>query len=102
MYDTPVPQRILKKRLADTALRLRLLREELKVAEEQLSHFQEEADEARLRSLVSETPLADQKYREASKHAESMRKHKGSLEGQIKKIEVLQDQYLDQLGLENE
>jgi hypothetical protein len=31
-----------------------------------------------------------------------MRKHKGSLENQIKKIEVLQDQYLDQLGLGDE
>ena len=57
-----MPQRLLKKKLADTSLRLRQLREELKVAEEQLVHFSEEADEARLRSLVSETPLADQMH----------------------------------------
>ena len=96
-----MPQRLLKKKLADTSLRLRQLREELKVAEEQLVHFSEEADEARLRSLVSETPLADQKHREANKHAESMRKHKNMLQIEIKRIEALQDELLDQMDSKN-
>ena len=91
-------QRLLKKKLADTSLRLRQLREELKVAEEQLLHFSDEADEARLRSLVSETPLADQKHREANKHAESMRKHKNMLQIEIERVEALQDELLDQMG----
>jgi predicted nucleic acid-binding Zn-ribbon protein len=92
-----VPQRLLKKKLADTSLRLRQLQEELKVAEEQLVHFSDEADEARLRSLVSETPLADQKHREANKHAESMRKHKNMLQTEIERVEALQDELLDQM-----
>ena len=90
-------QRLLKKKLADTSLRLRQLREELKVAEEQLLHFSDEADEARLRSLVSETPLADQKHREANKHAESMRKHRNMLQTEIERVEALQDELLDQM-----
>ena len=102
MYDTPVPQRLLKKKLADTSLRLRQLREELKVAEEQLTHFADEADEARLRSLVSETPLADQKHREANKHAESMRKHKNMLQNEIERVEALQDELLDQMESKND
>ena len=92
-----MPQRLLKKKLADTTLRLRQLREELKVAEEQLVHFSDEADEARLRSLVSETPLADQKHREANKHAESMRKHRNMLQTEIERVEALQDELLDQM-----
>ena len=93
-------QRLLKKKLADTSLRLRQLREELKVAEEQLLHFSDEADEARLRSLVSETPLADQ-HREANKHAESMRKHKNMLQTEIERVEALQDELLDQMDSKN-
>tara|TARA_B100001778_G_scaffold201242_1_gene166194 strand:- start:6344 stop:6637 length:294 start_codon:yes stop_codon:yes gene_type:complete len=96
-----VPQRLLKKKLADTALRLRQLREELKVAEEQLTHFSDEADEARLRSLVSETPLADQKHREANKHAESMKKHKNMLQNEIERVEALQNELLDQMDSKN-
>ena len=92
-----MPKRLLKKKLADTSLRLRQLREELKVAEEQLVHFSDEADQARLQSLVSETPLADQKYREANKHAESMRKHKNMLQTEIMRVEELQDELLDQI-----
>ena len=101
MYDTAVPQRLLKKKLADTSLRLRQLQEELKVAEEQLTHFSDEADEARLRSLVSETPLAEQKHREANKHSESMRKHKDMLQNEIERVEALQDELLDQLEPKN-
>ena len=96
-----MPQRLLKKKLTDTSLRLRQLQEELKVAEEQLVHFSDEADEARLRSLVSETPLADQKHREANKHAESMRKHKNMLQTEIERVEALQDEVLDQMDSMN-
>ena len=96
-----MPQRLLKKKLADTSLRLRQLQEELKIAEEQLVHFSDEADEARLRSLVSETPLADQKHREANKHAESMRKHKYMLQIEIERVEALQDELLDQMDSKN-
>ena len=96
-----MPQRLLKKKLADTSLRLRQLQEELKVAEEQLVHFSDEADEARLRSLVSETPLADQKHREANKHAEYMRKHRNMLQTKIERVEALQDELLDQMDSKN-
>ena len=92
-----MPQRLLKKKLADTVIRLKQLQDELKVAEEQLVHFSEEADDARIRSLVSETPVADQKHREASKHAESMRSYKDDLQQKIARIEALQNDLLDQL-----
>ena len=48
------------------------LRHELAVAEEQLLHFADEADDARLRALVSETPISERDFRDAQRHAELM------------------------------
>ena len=68
------------------------------VAEEQLLFLSHEAEDARIRSLVSETPIADKEYREAQKHAESMRRHLQELEIEILKIENLQNKLLDQIS----
>ena len=45
---------LVERRLSEVAVRLRELRSELAVTEEQLRHLAEEADDARLRALVSE------------------------------------------------
>ena len=52
----PMSRALLERRLTETSERLREARRELEVADEQLAHLADEADEARLRSLVSETP----------------------------------------------
>jgi hypothetical protein len=70
---------------------------QLAVAEEQLAHLAEEADEARLRALVSETPLAGQEHREAERHAEAMRRHRDDLAAEVRKLEASQDSLLDRL-----
>ena len=49
--------------------RLVRARQELAVVEEQLEVFLETADEARIRALVSETPLADRDWHDAQRHA---------------------------------
>ena len=41
---------------------------------------------------------ADKEYREAQKHAESMRRHLRELETEITKIENLQNKLLDQIS----
>jgi hypothetical protein len=51
-------QYLVERRLMDVSKRLRKAREELAVADEQFNALAEVADEARIRSLVSETPLA--------------------------------------------
>ena len=48
----------LERRLIDVSDRLKRLRSECAVADEQLTFLEEEADDARLRALVSETPIA--------------------------------------------
>ncbi|HJM27877.1 MAG: hypothetical protein QF596_01530 [Acidimicrobiales bacterium] len=92
--------KLLERRLIETGQRLKQLRADLQVAEEQLSHFSDDADDARIKSLVSETPLAGKELREASKHAESMRRHRNSLLREILKVETLQDELLDQMAAE--
>lgn len=93
-----VKSKLLERRLTETGQRLKRLRVDLQIAEEQLSHFSEEAEDARIRSLVSETPLASQEHREASKHAESMRRHRELLLKEIGRVEDLQNQLLDQMA----
>jgi chromosome segregation ATPase len=88
---------MLERRLADLGTRLRRLREDLAVADEQLAHFAQEADEARLRMLVSETPLAEREHRDAQKHADVVQRHRESLSAEIAKLETTQDDLLDQL-----
>ena len=88
---------LVEKRLFQAAERLKQLRAELKVADEQLVFLNEAADEARLRALVSETPLADREHREAQKHAEAMSRHRAQLASTILEVERAQDELLDRL-----
>ena len=73
------------------------LRADLKVCEEQLVQVADDADESRLRALVSETPLAEREYREASRHAERLRRHRNDLVERIASLEADQDALLDRL-----
>jgi uncharacterized protein (DUF3084 family) len=88
---------MVERRLVDTGQRLKQLKADLQVAEEQLAHFSDQAEDARIRSLVSETPLADKEHREASKHSESMKRYKADLVEEITQVEDQQNQLLDQL-----
>jgi hypothetical protein len=88
---------LVEKRLFQAAERLKQLRAELKVVDEQLVFLNEAADEARLRALVSETPLADREHREAQKHAEAMSRHRAQLASTILELERSQDELLDRL-----
>lgn len=92
---------MLQSRLVDTSNQLKRLQVDRQVTEEQLSHLDHEAEDARIRSLVSETPIADKEYREARKHAESMRRHLLELELEISKVENLQNKLLDQISERN-
>lgn len=70
---------------------------ELAVADEQLAHLDDDAEEARLRALVSETPLAGQEHREAQRHADAMRRHRDELAAEVAQLETAQNDLLDRL-----
>jgi hypothetical protein len=88
---------LIERRLTETSDRLRDARRELDIVEEQLAHLADVADEARLRSLVSETPLATHEHREAARHAEAMDRHRVVVVAEIEQLERAQDELLDRL-----
>ncbi len=90
-----------ERRLGQVAERLQKLRGELAVSAEQLAHLADAADDARLRSLVSETPVADHDHRQAERHAEAMRRHRAKVEAEIAKLERDQDELLDRFVAES-
>jgi hypothetical protein len=96
-----MPRSLIHRRLSDVGNRLRTAREKLAVVDEQLLAFNETADDTRLRSLVSETPLADREHREAQRHADAMSRHRTELVEQIAKLERQQDDLLDRLSSES-
>jgi uncharacterized coiled-coil DUF342 family protein len=92
-----VGRTLIERRLRDVSQRLKALSFDLAVADEQLAQLAEEADEARLRALVSETPIAEQEHREAQRHADAMRRHHAELLAEVRKLEATQDDLLDRL-----
>ncbi|MEL7156593.1 MAG: hypothetical protein AAFN30_08335 [Actinomycetota bacterium] len=88
----------IERKLKTLSEELVMLRSELRIIDEQLQHFVDEADDARLRSMVSETPLAAQEHREATKAVEGMRRDREAKMKRVAKLEAKQDSLLDDLG----
>jgi len=88
---------LVERRLTDVATQLKDLRRELGITDEQLAQLADEAEDARLRSLVSETPIADREHREAARHAQAMDRHRAEVLASITRLEQLQDELLDKL-----
>jgi hypothetical protein len=92
-----VGQQVVRRRLTDVHQRLVKARQELAIVEEQLLVFDETADDARIRSLVSETPLANHDWNEARRHADAMRRGRDDLRARVAELERAQDELLSKL-----
>jgi flagellar biosynthesis chaperone FliJ len=88
---------LIERRLSDVTDRLKRARSELRVVDEQLAALAETADEARVRALVSETPLADKEHHEAQRHVDAMTRSRAALAASIAELERAQDELLDRL-----
>jgi chromosome segregation ATPase len=88
---------LVERRLVDLADRLKRLRDDLRVADEQLMQLRDEADDARLRSLVSETPVAAKEHRQAAKQLAKLDGHRQDVAADIAKHEAKSDELLDQM-----
>ncbi len=91
----------IEKRLTAVSRDLGSLREELNVIEEQHRQVADEADDCRLRAMVSETPLAEQEHREASKAVAAVTRDLESKRKRLQKLERRQDELLDSLSRRN-
>jgi cell division septum initiation protein DivIVA len=89
---------LVERRLSQVATRLRELREELRMIDEQLVVFADDADDSAIRALVSETPGAEFEANDARKHADAMRKHRAHVAAKIVELEQRQDELLDKLS----
>ena len=94
---TGMGQRFLHRRLSSASGRLKELQTELLVVKDQMSQLVDDADELSLRALVSETPLADQEYREAKRHADTIVKHHDQLVVEIGEVQAKIDDLLDRM-----
>jgi len=88
---------LVERRLSRTASRLKSLRSELGVIDEQLSHLGDDADEQAIRAMVAETAAASHEARDAQRHLEAMRQHRTHVTDEIAELEERQNQLLDQL-----
>lgn len=90
-------QYLVERRLMDVSKRLLKAKEELAVVDEQFRALEEAADEARLRSLVSETPLAARESQEAQRHAAAMASARNALAQQVQRLQGEIDELLDKM-----
>ncbi len=88
----------IERRLRSVSEELKAAREDLAVTEEQLLQLADEEEDARLRALVSETPLAEKEHRKASRHADRLRKHRDRLATKILALDREQDDLLDRFS----
>ena len=91
---------LIERRLTEVGDRLRVLREELRVVDEQLAVLADAADDSGIRALVSETPLAAREHREAQRHADAMRRQRSEVVAEVGRLEAAQDDLLDRLVAE--
>jgi phage terminase Nu1 subunit (DNA packaging protein) len=87
----------IERRLTALTAEVKAAQEEVRVISEQLEHFVNTAEDARLRSLVSETPLATREHRHAAKTVTNLRKDLAVWTDRLSDLERQQDQLLDEL-----
>ena len=88
---------MVERRLSQVATRLKSLRDELAMIDEQLDHLATDADDQAIRALVSETPGAAFEANDARKHADAMASHRDHIVSTIAELEQRQDELLDKL-----
>jgi predicted nucleic acid-binding Zn-ribbon protein len=90
-------QSSLERRIRDLQRRVRVARAELAVLDEQIETLAEEAEDARVRWLVAETPLSEKESSEAHRHLELAQRAAGSLRDEIDQCVADRDRFLAEL-----
>ena len=87
--------RLIERRLRTVSQSLAAMRAELVICDEQLAHFEDDANDKEIRALVSETASAAHEHRDAARHLEFVRRRRAELMEDIRELEVRQDELLD-------
>ncbi|MGD0743384.1 MAG: hypothetical protein ABSA31_08915 [Acidimicrobiales bacterium] len=86
-----------ERRLFDVSARLERARAELEVIEAQLDELAEQADAAKVRAVVAETPLAQQVWTEAKRRADQMAHSRDAAREAVTELEHTQDELIGEL-----
>jgi len=89
---------IVKWQLKKASARLRTVRDELRVIDEQRMYVVDDADDLELRAVVSDSPMARSEAHEAGGHAAAYDKARAHIVDEIGRLEAKQDQLLDRLS----
>lgn len=73
------------------------IRTEIQILDEQIAFQQEVAEDARIRALVSETPLADRDATEAGRDLERMQRNRADAHARRDALRAEQDALLERL-----
>lgn len=88
---------LVERRLSQNVARLKSLRAELAVIDEQHDVFASDADDQAIRALVSETPGAAFEANDSRKHANASARNRQHVIDTIRELEQRQDELLDKL-----
>ena len=87
----------IERRLSQVSTRLKALRTELAVIDEQMLYLGEDADDQGIRALVDETAGASFEARDARRHVDAHARHRAKVVEEIASLELRQDELLDRL-----
>jgi len=87
----------IERRLSQVSTRLKALRTELAVIDEQMLYLGEDADDQAIRALVAETAGASFEARDARRHVDAHARHRAKVVEEIASLELRQDELLDRL-----
>ncbi|MFA5889579.1 MAG: hypothetical protein WDA27_01285 [Actinomycetota bacterium] len=85
-------------RLRAISVEIREVQVESQILDEQILFQSDVAEDARIRALVSETPLAVRESTEASGDLALLRRARGDLARKLDELRAEQDRLLDKLG----
>jgi 3-deoxy-D-manno-octulosonate 8-phosphate phosphatase KdsC-like HAD superfamily phosphatase len=88
---------LVERRLTKVGSRLKALRAELAVIDEQLLYLGDDADDQAIRAMVAETASSSFEARSAQGNFENMTKHRNKVVAEIVDLEHRQDELLDQM-----
>lgn len=88
---------LVERRLSQVGARLKTLRAELSVIDEQMIYLADDADDQDIRALVAETAGASFEARDARRHVEAHARHRAKVVEEIAALEVRQDELLDRM-----
>jgi hypothetical protein len=91
----------IERRLKANGVRLKSLRQELAELSEQREQLADEADDHRLRAIMSDSPMDALEAKESGRHADAFGRRRADIVDEIAKLEAQQDRLLDDLSAAN-